>query len=100
MKTPKDIQDLNKRINRFKAEEKKAEREVAADQNAYTRPAAAFQISTELLAGVLIGAGIGYLLDIFFSTKPWFLAVFTILGGAGGILSIYRTFKAESKTKE
>lgn len=33
---------------------------------------------------VAIGAGIGYLLDARFGTKPWLLLVFTLFGVAAG----------------
>lgn len=100
MNDPDELNLLEQKIKDFKEREFHARHHVKPAETDYSRTAVGFQISTELLAGVLIGAGIGYLTDKFFSTHPWFIALFTILGGAGGLLSIYRTFKAEEKSKE
>ena len=48
------------------------------------------RVATELLAGLLIGAGIGWTIDEWFDTKPWFLILFFLLGGAAGILNLWR----------
>lgn len=98
MKTPKDIKKLTERIARFKKNERYSLQQKEANDLNYSRTAMGWQISVELLAAVLIGAGIGYVLDQVFSTQPWLLAVMTILGGAAGFLNIYRTFKNEEKS--
>jgi len=48
------------------------------------------RIATELLAGLLVGAGIGWTLDNWLETSPWFLILFFLLGGAAGILNLWR----------
>ena len=101
MKKPEDIRKMDERIAEFRQANESAKDSTRVQEKSYSRSAAGFQISAELLAGVLIGAGIGYFLDILFATKPWMLALFTIFGGAAGILSIYKTFKSEDgKSKE
>lgn len=99
MKKPQDIQKLDDRIARFKRKESAKTRQQQTDDSEYSRATTGWQISVELLAGVLVGAGMGYVLDQAFSTAPWFLLVFTILGGAAGILNMYRAFNAQ-KDKE
>lgn len=54
-------------------------------------------IAADLIAGVLVGTGIGYVLDMLFGTRPVLLAVFVLLGGAAGFLNMYRTVKDEEK---
>ena len=47
-----------------------------------------------LLAGsaaLLVGIGLGFLVDWAFSTKPWGLISFFALGSAAGMLNVYRT---------
>lgn len=100
MKEPEDIKNINQRINDFKAAHLSSKHVPTEKQTDYSRTATGFQISTELLAGVLIGAGLGYLLDKVFSTQPWLMSIFIILGGAAGILNIYKAFKVEDKSKE
>ena len=50
----------------------------------------AFRLGTELTVAVMIGAVMGYALDHYLATKPWFLATGVILGGAAGCLNVYR----------
>jgi ATP synthase protein I len=49
-----------------------------------------FRLSTELVAGVLVGAGIGWLLDRFLGISPWGLIVFLLLGFVAGVLNVMR----------
>ncbi len=51
----------------------------------------AARLGTEMVAATLIGAGMGYALDWLFGTRPWFLALGVIFGGAAGCLGVYRT---------
>jgi ATP synthase protein I len=51
----------------------------------------ALRIGTELVAALLVGVGIGVLLDYWLGTKPWMLIVFFVLGSAAGFLNVYRT---------
>ena len=44
----------------------------------------AFKAGTELTVATLLGALMGYALDKFFHSQPWFLALGVILGGAAG----------------
>ena len=97
MNKPNDIKALDKKIKDFKKKEIKEKKE-AEKEPEYSSAAAGFQISTELLAGVAIGAAIGYVLDKTFNTAPWLLAIFTIFGGAAGVLNIYKTFKVDDKS--
>jgi ATP synthase protein I len=39
---------------------------------------------------VLVGAGLGWLLDRWLGTKPWGLIVFLLLGFAAGVLNVMR----------
>jgi ATP synthase protein I len=59
----------------------------AADTSAIAR---GFRLSTELVAGVLIGAGLGWLLDRWLGTLPWGMIVFLLLGFAAGVLNVMR----------
>jgi ATP synthase protein I len=49
------------------------------------------RLSSELVAGVLVGAGIGWLLDRWLGISPWGLIVFLLLGFAAGILNVMRS---------
>ena len=49
------------------------------------------RLSTELVAGVLVGAGIGWALDRWLGISPWGLIVFLLLGFAAGVRNVVRT---------
>ena len=57
------------------------------DTSAFAR---GFRLSTELVAGVLVGAGLGWLLDRWLGTTPWGLILFLLLGFAAGVLNVMR----------
>jgi len=50
----------------------------------------AFRLSTELVAGVVVGAGIGWALDRVLGTGPWLLFLFFFLGVAAGVVNVIR----------
>lgn len=49
-----------------------------------------FNVGVELVSGVLVGAGLGLLVDWGFGTSPWGLICLFILGSAAGMLNVYR----------
>ena len=53
----------------------------------------ALKISTELVAAVVVGSIIGFLLDGWFDTKPLLTICFFIMGVAAGILNVIRSAK-------
>lgn len=59
-------------------------------EGAGTGIAAALKLSSEFVAGILVGAGLGYLLDQVAGTSPWGLIVFLLLGFAAGVLNVLR----------
>ena len=52
--------------------------------------AQAFRTGIELVSALAVGVGIGFLLDKWLDTAPWFLVVFFFLGAGAGILNVYR----------
>ena len=54
---------------------------------------AAFKMSTEMVAAVLVGTIIGFILDNWFGTKPWLILIFFFVGVAAGILNVFRSAK-------
>lgn len=57
----------------------------------YSQAQHAWRMVIELVAGLLIGFGMGYGLDHLFGTLPIFLVLFTLLGLAAGIKTMMRS---------
>ena len=57
----------------------------------------AFRLGTELVAAVAVGTIIGFILDNWFDTKPWFIITFFFLGVIAGILNVIRVAKNMQK---
>jgi ATP synthase protein I len=53
----------------------------------------ALKMSTELVAAVVVGTIIGFILDNWFGTKPWLILIFFFVGVVTGILNVFRSAK-------
>lgn len=51
----------------------------------------ALRLSSEFIAAVVVGVGIGWILDQWAGTSPWGLIVFLLLGFAAGVLNVMRS---------
>jgi ATP synthase protein I len=85
----KRLKDLESRINAKLPSG--ADRKGGSAQDKYTQSSLAWRMVTELVAGMLLGFGIGYGLDSLFGTLPVFLVVFSLLGFAAGVRTMMRT---------
>ena len=63
----------------------------SSGQDKYTQSSLAWRMVTELVAGMLLGVGIGFGLDTLLGTMPWFLMIFAILGFVAGVRVMMRT---------
>ncbi len=59
-----------------------------------------FNVGVELVAGVLVGVGLGLFIDWMFETSPWGLIIFFILGSVAGMLNVYRALTGQGDKKE
>src|SRR3569833_3732834 len=50
-----------------------------------------FRLASEFVAAVIVGAGLGWLIDSFLPTRPWATVVLLLLGFAAGVLNVVRT---------
>ena len=53
--------------------------------------ALALRLGADFVAGVVLGAALGWGVDRLFGTGPWGLMVFLLLGFAAGILTVLRS---------
>ena len=57
----------------------------------------AFKMSTELVAHVVVGTIIGFILDKTFGTKPWLILIFFFVGVIAGIINVFKSAKNMQK---
>jgi ATP synthase protein I len=77
---------------RLKAHRKDVEAERKAssggDRSGYAR---AVKLGSEFIAGIVVGAGLGWLIDRSLGTLPWGLIIFLMIGFAAGVLNVMRS---------
>ncbi|WP_235935650.1 AtpZ/AtpI family protein [Devosia aurantiaca] len=83
--------DLASRIASAKREriqeDNRATRDASPEMSGMAR---GLRIGTEFISAVLVGAGIGYLIDLGLGTSPWGLLILLLMGFAAGILNVIR----------
>jgi len=85
------IKEIGTRLEIAKKNIKKTERNKEGSNAASLGKA--LKISTELVAAVVVGSIIGFLLDGWFDTKPLLTICFFIMGVAAGMLNVFRSAK-------
>ena len=56
-----------------------------------------FKISTEIIAALVVGVGIGLIVDKYLGTNPFGLIIFFIFGALAGFLNVYRVMRRIEK---
>ena len=86
-----NLEDLDKRLNQAREKNSSNNQSISSigeeQRDGYS---VALRIGTEMVAALIVGVGIGYFLDNWLETKPWFLIVFFFLGAGAGVLNVYR----------
>lgn len=77
--------------NKKKQEDNAAKRFANKEQNALL--GGAFKIGVELASGIIVGCGLGLLIDNYFDTSPLGIIVFFFLGCAAGMLNVYKSLQ-------
>ena len=91
----KKSDDLKTRLKIAKAKIDK--KTLNTDNNKPASLGMALKLSTEMVAAVLVGTIIGYILDSWFDSKPWLIIIFFFVGVAAGITNVVRSAKLMQK---
>ena len=94
----KNLREISTRLEIAKKNIKKKQ-----NKNRRTNAASigkAFKISPELVAAVVVGSTMGFLLDNWFGTKPMLTICFFFMGVAAGILNVFKSAKKMHKDFE
>ena len=75
------------------AKEKISKRSKVSKHSSSSKLGIAFKMSTEMVAAVVVGTIIGFILDNWLGTKPWLILIFFFVGVAAGILNVVKSAK-------
>lgn len=89
--TRSDLAALDAKIRAHTEAHRQKNPEPAETGRRSTAIGMAFRLSTEMVAGLVAGGIIGWVVDDLLGTKPWGLLTFFFLGMAAGILNVFRT---------
>ena len=87
-----DASDLISKIDEFKEKERLAKTSENIEKRGNSI-GLAFRLSTELVSGIVVGSIMGWSLDKWLGSQPWFFLIFFILGIAAGIINVIKTAK-------
>ena len=86
------MKDLEARIAAARGTQAKQEERPHAQEH-YSAAQVGWRMVTELVAGMLLGFGIGYGLDWLTGTAPLLMIIFTLLGFIAGVKTMMRSAK-------
>lgn len=89
--SPANRDSFERRLQDTRKALEERDRQGTSHSSAYTF---GFRLATDLIAGVLGGFAIGWLLDYWLGTSPGFLLAFTALGMAAGVMNVIRAAKS------
>jgi ATP synthase protein I len=95
---------LDQRLSEIRGSRKIGTDQSGNEQDAAQAKASAMavglRLSSELVAGVLVGAALGWGFDRLLSTSPWGLIVFLLLGFTAGVMNVMRAAGVMAKQSE
>ncbi len=59
-----------------------------------------FRAGVEVVSALVVGVGLGLILDRWLGTWPWLFLVCFVLGSAAGVMNVYRLFNPRRVRKD
>ncbi len=82
-----DLEARIARAQKLRPAEAAAEQRRQSDMSGLSR---GFRLASEFAAAIIVGAGLGYLIDMVLPTRPWAMVAMLLLGFAAGVLNVVR----------
>jgi ATP synthase protein I len=86
-----DLEQRRRQLEASLAARKSAHAEASRAPSSRTGYGQALKLSSEFIAGIAVGTGLGWFIDRVAGTSPWGLIVFLLLGFAAGVLNVMRS---------
>lgn len=87
---------LSRRLDEVKARQE-PQSSLLQPKGGLSGMAAGLRIASEFIAGVVVGALLGYGIDTLFGTRPFGMIIFLLLGFAAGVLNVIRSSARTNK---
>ena len=102
MDEKRDEGSFEQRLNEARGRHGNAAPAIATDSEKASKSIVAmgFRVGVELASALVVGLVIGLGLDRWLHTKPIFLLVFLAVGGAAGILNVWRVLSPRTHPPE
>ncbi len=91
------LRRLGEGLDRAGAERPSGRGQVDRTQASASAFARGFRLSSEFVAGVLAGAGLGWAIDHWLRTSPWGLILLTMLGFTASVVNLIRASGSSSR---
>lgn len=98
--SPQEIAQFERRVSELNKKLEKVRADKAAEAESHGGSAVGgrgmsygLKIGSEFVGAILVGAAIGYGLDLLLGSKPWLLLLFFVLGFAAGVLNVMRGYQ-------
>lgn len=92
-KPPSSLEELDARVREARGRQAGGRQARGQGETGGDGLGLAWRIGLELVSALIVGVGIGYMLDRWLGTKPWLLILFFVLGSAAGLLNVFRATK-------
>ena len=93
---PDSLKQLDDRLRRLRERDEGGKRGIGRS-GAASGIALATRICVELVAAIVVGVGIGWLLDRWLGTTPWLMLLLFVLGFAAGVMNVYRVVSGQGQ---
>ena len=90
-----DLEDFKTRLKIAKSKLDKNNLKKTSERSVFLGNA--FKLGTELVAAVVVGTIIGFILDSWFDTKPILILIFFLFVAIAGIVNVIKTAKRMQK---
>lgn len=91
------LSDLDARLGKARAAQGDSGSGAANGQSQGRGMAAGLRMATELVAAIIVGGLIGFVLDRWLGTTPWLFLLFFVFGFAAGVLNVLRAYAVVQK---
>jgi ATP synthase protein I len=99
-KDPADLSALNAKLRAARERNQGPDGKAGSQDAGQSSSGYGLRLSVELIAGLLAGLGLGWTIDWFVGSRPWFMLIFMFLGLGAGVYNVIRLSKQQQEAEE